>query len=95
MELPTVTTSIVADGLRMDDAGEPPVCVADREADFAAAVVRVLQHPAERLALAARGREYVENHFIWSRSAEKLEKMCIAAIGADKPRRKHVIGVAT
>lgn len=95
MEMPVVTTSIVADGLRMDDAGEPPVLVADNEAGFAQAIVRLLTHPAERSSLAARGREYVENHFIWSRSAEKLEKMCLSALGAEQPRSKHLMGVTS
>lgn len=93
MEIPVVTTSIVADGLRMDDAGEPPVRVADKETEFADEIVRLFGRPTERTSLAARGREYVENHFIWSRSADKLEKMCFSAVGADEPRTKQLIGV--
>ena len=95
MEIPVVTTSIVADGLRMDDAGEPPVCVADNETRFAKEIVNLLAHPAERNLLATRGREYVENYFIWSRSAEKLERMCLTAVGADVARNKQLIGVAS
>lgn len=95
MEMPVVTTSIVADGLRMDNAGEPPVVVADAESDFARTVTHLLSQPTERLSLATRGREYVENHFIWSRSAEKLEKMCFAAVGTNEPCRTRLIGATT
>jgi glycosyltransferase involved in cell wall biosynthesis len=94
MEVPVVTTSVVADGLRMDGAAKPPVCVADEESQFAADVVRLLQTPRERVLLAERGREFVENHFIWSRSAEKLESMCLAAMGF-KQRERELLGVTT
>ncbi|MFV1968963.1 MAG: glycosyltransferase [Pirellulaceae bacterium] len=80
MGVPTVTTSIVADGLRTDASDKPPVCVADGEADFAAEVVRLLQNAGDRSLLAIRGRQFVEHHFVWSRSAEKLERMCLAAL---------------
>ena len=85
MQVPTVTTSIVADGLRLDVSGEPPVCVADGESEFAAEVVRLLQNAPERASLASRGRRFVEDHFIWSRSAEKLEQMCLAALNLPHP----------
>jgi glycosyltransferase involved in cell wall biosynthesis len=83
MEVPTVTTSVVADGLRIDALDEPPVRVAEGEAAFADEVVRVLQDTSEQSSLAARGRQFVEDHFIWSRSAEKLERMCLAALKPD------------
>jgi glycosyltransferase involved in cell wall biosynthesis len=95
MAIPTVTTSIVADGLRMDDADEPPVVVADDEHDFADAVVRLLRDPQERSTLASRGRAYVENHFIWSRSAEKLERMCLAALGPTRLPNRQLIGATS
>jgi glycosyltransferase involved in cell wall biosynthesis len=87
MELPTVTTSTVADGLRMDGAEEPPVVVADDDRDFAARLVQLLENPSERSRLASLGRIYVENHFIWSRSADKLERMCLAAAGQSPATR--------
>jgi polysaccharide biosynthesis protein PslH len=92
MSLPTVVTSVVADGLRMDEAAEPPVAIADLPSDFATVITRLLQRPSERETLALRGREYVENHFIWSRSAEKLERMCHAALGAQPQRQQPLIG---
>jgi glycosyltransferase involved in cell wall biosynthesis len=85
MGVPTVTTSVVADGLRIDAADEPPVCIADGEAEFATETVRLLKDAQERAALATRGRAFVESHFVWSRSAERLEKMCLAALKTDRP----------
>ena len=73
-------TSVVADGLRIVASDEPPVCIADDEADFADETVRLLNDIQERTSLASRGREFVENHFVWSRSAERLEQMCLAAL---------------
>jgi glycosyltransferase involved in cell wall biosynthesis len=79
MEVPVVTTSLAAAGLRVDGAGEPPVLVADGEKEFAERVIALLGQKEERHRLAGEGRRFVENHFIWSRSAAKLEEMCFAA----------------
>jgi glycosyltransferase involved in cell wall biosynthesis len=79
MEVPVITTSIVAAGLRLNNA-EPPICVADGEARFAERIVRLLAQAQERSRLAIEGRRFVENNFVWSRSAEKLERMCAAAL---------------
>jgi hypothetical protein len=84
MEVPVVTTSVAADGLRVDGAGEPPVIVADGDGPFAERVIALLGQKDERARLAAAGRRFVENHFVWSRSAEKLEEMCFAAAKANK-----------
>jgi hypothetical protein len=87
MEVPVITTSLAAAGLQVDGAGgpgrafEPPVIVADGEEQFARRLVALLGQKEERARLAAEGRRFVENHFVWSRSAEKLEEMCFAAAG--------------
>jgi glycosyltransferase involved in cell wall biosynthesis len=80
MEVPVATTSIAAAGLRVDGAGEPPLCVADDEERFAASLVRLLQDPEERARLAREGRRFVEDHFVWARQAEELEKLCHEAV---------------
>jgi glycosyltransferase involved in cell wall biosynthesis len=81
MEVPVITTSLAAAGLRVDGAGEPPVIVADGEEQFAQRLVALLGQKEERARLATEGRRFVENHFVWSRSAAKLEEMCLAAAG--------------
>ncbi len=79
MALPVVTTPIAAAGLQID-ATPPPVVVADDDDALASAVVRVLRDAAVRDALEAAGPCYVAERFDWSRSAARLEAMCLAAI---------------
>jgi len=83
MEVPVITTTLAAAGLRVDGAGAPPVIVADGEEKFAASVVALLGQKVERQRLAREGRWFVENHFVWSSSAAKLEEMCFAAVKAN------------
>lgn len=83
MELPVVTTSLAAAGLRVDGAGDPPVIAADGEEQFAQRLVALLGQKDELARLASAGRRFVEDHFVWSRSAEKLEEMCFAAARAN------------
>lgn len=83
MEVPVVTTTLVAAGFRVDGAGEPPVIVADGEEQFAQRVAALLGEEETRAHLAAAGRRFVENHFVWSSSAAKLEEMCFAAVKAN------------
>jgi glycosyltransferase involved in cell wall biosynthesis len=78
MELPVVTTSLVSAGLRVA-GGEAPVVVADEIREFAEAVVKLLGQEQERARLAAAGRRFVEEHYDWSRSAARLERICAAA----------------
>lgn len=82
MRLPVITTSIVAEGVRINGPEDVPVIVADDEAAFAEAVMRLLNDPAERERLGNAGRQYVQRHFSWSESALKLETLCRDAIAA-------------
>jgi glycosyltransferase involved in cell wall biosynthesis len=79
METPVVSTSMVAAGLRIDGGDEAPIHVADDPREFAERVVKLLNQPDERAHLGAAGRQFVERHYDWPRSAEKLERMCMAA----------------
>jgi glycosyltransferase involved in cell wall biosynthesis len=65
--------------LRVPD-GEAPVVVADDVPEFAEAVVKLLAQEQERSRLAVAGRRFVEEHYDWSRSAARLERMCTAAV---------------
>jgi glycosyltransferase involved in cell wall biosynthesis len=80
MEVPVVTTSVAAAGLRV--AGEDaPLLVADDDEGLAAAVAGLLADPAERARLAAAGRRYVERHFSWERAVALLEDELLRAAG--------------
>jgi glycosyltransferase involved in cell wall biosynthesis len=78
MEVPVVTTPVVAAGLRMDGV-EPQVAIGRNAEEIAACIVRLLGDSEERARLSIEGRRFVEAHCSWSRSAEKLEKVCLAA----------------
>jgi glycosyltransferase involved in cell wall biosynthesis len=92
MEVPVVTTSVVADGLRVDGEGEPPVLVADKEKEFAEQILKLLGEQKERSRLAVAGRRFIEQHFVWSRCAETLENMCMAAVGNNGQRHQSTKG---
>lgn len=80
MEVPVVTTPMVAEGLQVDGEGGVPVKVAARERDFAEAIVKLLARDDERARLAAQGRRFVEQNYDWAHSARKLERMCEQAV---------------
>jgi glycosyltransferase involved in cell wall biosynthesis len=80
MELPVVTTPVVAAGLCVDGM-EPPLVIGKSAEEIAAAIVSLLAHAEERARLSTEGRRFVEAHCSWSRSAEKLEELCATAAG--------------
>ncbi|MCB0091814.1 MAG: glycosyltransferase [Caldilineaceae bacterium] len=81
MQVPVVTTSVAANGLRVKDGQKLPLYVADAPESFAQRVVELLNRPDEQTRLATEGRQYAEAHFSWTRSATQLEEMCIRAAG--------------
>jgi glycosyltransferase involved in cell wall biosynthesis len=80
MEVPVVTTSIVAAGMQGADGDNPPIRVADGAEMFSRSIIDLLGQEAERNRLAASGRLFAEKHYDWSRSAKQLEQMCFEAI---------------
>jgi len=80
MEVPVVTTPVVAAGLCRDGV-EPHVVIGKNAEEIAAGIVKLLADAGERARLSIEGRRFVEAHCSWSRSAEKLEELCVAAAG--------------
>jgi glycosyltransferase involved in cell wall biosynthesis len=80
MEIPVVTTSVVAAGMQGEDGENPPIFIADGAEMFAKTIIDLLDRKSERNRLAAAGRRFAEKHYDWSRSAEQLEQMCFEAI---------------
>lgn len=78
MQLPVVTTPVVAAGLKLDCA-EPPLVVGTTAEQLAAGVTRLLTSEPERACFASEGRKYVEDNCSWSASAAHLEQVCLAA----------------
>lgn len=81
MKLPVVTTSVVAQGVRLNGVGDPPVVVADDDQAFASEIIRLLEDERKRNELGEFGRKYVEENFSWISSAMKFEHMCAVASG--------------
>ena len=79
MEVPVVTTRLAADGLRVEGEARLPLETADTAEEFAGQVVALLQNPARRAKLGGEGRQFVERNYVWLRSAETLEKICLRA----------------
>jgi polysaccharide biosynthesis protein PslH len=91
MEVPVVTTPVVAAGLWVDGV-EPPLVIGLNAEEIATGINRLLGHPEERTSLAAAGRRFVEAHCSWSHSAYKLEKLCVAAATESCSGRSRLSG---
>lgn len=92
MQLPVVTTPVVADGLVWDGA-RAPVIVAKRADELAEQIIRLLNDAKERERLGQQGREFVVEHCRWSRSADKLESMCAVAAKSGATDTKSLLHV--
>jgi hypothetical protein len=79
MEVPIVTTSVAAAGLRIDGQ-DAPLYVGDGAEQFTQRTLELLQRPDEQTRLAAASRQFAEEYFDWARSAMQLEKMCYDAV---------------
>jgi len=80
MGLPTVSTTIGAEGLPVVD-GEHLV-LADDPASFAAACLALLNDPARSAAIGDAADTYVRAHFGWDGVARRFAEICQAAIPA-------------
>ena len=89
MKVPVVTTPRVAAGLQVE-GGELPLLVADGEEKFAEHILYLLRNETARHQLAQEGRQFVETHFDWSRSAGMLEEICLEAAGLQPARQQTV-----
>lgn len=88
MEVPIVTSSLGANGLRVEEGEELPLYAADEDEAFAKQVIQLLNQPAERQRLAQAGRRFAQKHFDWARSAQQLEQMCMVAMQNGVPTAK-------
>ena len=79
MEVPVVTSLVAADGLRTQGGHRPPIEIAGDREQFAEAIGRHLTGNADTRVAGAEGRRFVERHFSWRSSGEKLEEVMRAA----------------
>jgi len=80
MQKAVVSTSIGAEGLEVEQGKH--LLIADKPADFAAAVVRLLKDPVYRTELSSEGRRLVERKYAWETLAELLESEWQKAVNA-------------
>ena len=73
MAVPVVTTRLAAGGVDAE-AGQH-LLVADSPADMAAAILRLVDSPAERARLASAGRERMLSHHAWPHSMQRLDHL--------------------
>jgi polysaccharide biosynthesis protein PslH len=86
MGVPVVTSSAAAGGV--DAEADQHLLVADSPEDIAAAVLRIVENPAERARLAAAGRERMLTHHAWPRSMQRLDgiiERCLQMARAPQP----------
>ena len=85
MGVPVVTSRVAAGGV---DAKAPThLLVADTPEDTCAAILSIVEQPAERQRLALAGRERMLSHHAWPHSMLRLDRIierCVATFGADK-----------
>src|SRR5262249_11070364 len=79
-----VATGVGAEGLPL--VSGTPYLRADAPADFARAVVALLEDPIQRKALGAAGRRLVEERFGWASVARELAARCDEVVSAEAQR---------
>ena len=71
MGVPVVSSAIAAGGV--DAVGGEHFLVAETPEQYAEAILRIVEQPAERARLAAAGRARMLSHHAWPRSMERLD----------------------
>jgi sugar transferase (PEP-CTERM/EpsH1 system associated) len=75
METPVVASPLAADGLRTEDGQQPPAQIARSAQEFADLIIQHLRSRDANPAPDRVARRYLESHFVWRRSAEKLDQV--------------------
>lgn len=88
MGVPVVTSSIAAGGV--DAQAENHFLVSDTPQEYAQAIFRIAEDPAERQRLAVAGRERMLSHHAWPRSMERLDAIIARAVKNFADRKRGV-----
>lgn len=89
MGVPVVTSGVAAGGV--DAESENHFLVANTPEEYANAILRIVENPAERTRLALAGRERMLSHHAWPRSMERLDGIvarCVTDFGTKKGIRQ-------
>ncbi len=85
MEVPVVASPLAADGLRTEEGERPPIHVPANTAAFVEALVRALEAHSASRAPDREARRFVQAHFVWEASGEKLDR--VLHLVRRRPRR--------
>jgi glycosyltransferase involved in cell wall biosynthesis len=86
MEVPVVASSLAAEGLRTEDGDTPPVHVAEAGPPLAEIICQQLEARSKNPVPDAEARRFVETHFVWKRSAEKVDAILTMISRPEKQR---------
>jgi glycosyltransferase involved in cell wall biosynthesis len=93
MGVPVLTSRAAAGGV--DAVDQEHFIVADGANQVAAAVLRILEQPAERARLAAAGRARMLSHHAWPRSMQRLDAIIAACLESRAPQNlQHMESIA-
>jgi hypothetical protein len=79
-----VSTSVGAEGI--DAQADREIAIADKPADFAHAIIRLLDDPGERARLADGARALMERRYAWSTIADSLDRLLAEAVARQRLR---------
>jgi len=85
MGVPVVTSSAAAGGV--DAEPERHLLVADTADEIAAAVLRIVENPAERARLAESGRARMLSHHAWAASMKRLDGIIAGCLARHAPQQ--------
>ncbi len=75
MEVPVVATPSAADGCAPEDGEQPPLQVASDAPQLAALICKRLAEHASDPSPVAEARRFVERHYVWRSSGQKLDQV--------------------
>ena len=89
MEIPTVVSPLVAEGISSPNGEPPPFHVASNPERFADLICRELaQRRESSLHVHGNARQFVANHFQWGRSVDAIEGILTSAVSSPPRGRK-------
>ena len=80
MGVPVVTSRVAAGGV--DAEADAHFLVADSDADYCNAILRIVENPAERQRLATAGRQRMLSHHAWPHSMNRLDGIIERCVGS-------------
>jgi len=86
MEVPVVVSPLAAEGLHAEDGGRPPVYIAETAPQLAQIICQQLVERSKEPAPDAEARRFVETHFVWKRSGERVDRILKMVLDGEKLR---------